>query len=146
MDKAECVLQFVNYLVDKIEFINNREYDKDETELILKFKHNIKEDDKEPKKYYVNLTMNFYDKEERELKDCPFQLNISLTGTFKLSNYEGMEDDMIDKLVNENTITILFPYLRSLITSITANANINPLILPPVNILKLLENEKNNDK
>lgn len=144
MDKAECVLQFVNYSVDKIVFVNNSEYDKEESELKLKFKHNIKEDDQEPKKYYVNIIMNLYDKNEHELKDCPFQLDISITGTFKMNNYEGMEDGLIDKLVNENTITILFPYLRSLITSVTANANINPLILPPVNILNLLENEKNN--
>lgn len=142
MDKAECILQFVNYSVDEIVFINNSEFDKEETELKLKFKHNIKEDDKEAKKYYVNIAMNVYDKDEHEMKDCPFQLNVSMTGVFKISNYEGIDDDVINKIVGENTIAILFPYLRSLITSITANANINPLILPPVNIISLLENEK----
>lgn len=145
MDKAGCVLQFINYTVNKIVFENNNTYNKDEANLKLKFNHNIKEDDKEPGIYYITLEVKLYDKDEINLKDCPFQLEISLTGLFKLVNFDGIEVEIKDKLINENTIAILFPYLRSLITSVTASANINPLILPPVNVIAMLENEKNKE-
>ncbi|WP_083599506.1 protein-export chaperone SecB [Caloranaerobacter azorensis] len=37
---------------------------------------------------------------------------------------------------------MLFPYLRSLITTITANAGVKPIILPPININALLEEKE----
>ena len=145
MDKAGCVLQFINYTANKIIFENNNTYVKDKTDLKLKFKHITKEDDKESGTYYITLEVKIYDKEEIDLKDCPFQLEISLTGLFKLIKFDGVEKEIKDKLINENTIAILFPYLRNLITSVTASANINPLILPPVNVIAMLENEKNKE-
>lgn len=41
-----------------------------------------------------------------------------------------------------NGTAILFPYLRSFITTLTSNAGIPPLVLPTLNIQKIIE-EKN---
>ena len=42
----------------------------------------------------------------------------------------------------KNAIAILYPYVRALISTYTANANINPLILPAINVNKLIENSE----
>ena len=38
-------------------------------------------------------------------------------------------------------MTILFPYLRALTSVYTTNANVGTLILPPINVVKYLENK-----
>lgn len=43
-----------------------------------------------------------------------------------------------------NAVAILFPYVRALISSYTANANVTPLVLPPINVNQLLRNKKDN--
>jgi len=142
MKNSECVLQFMNYSVDKIIFQKNNTYDKEEAELNVKFEHNIREDDENKGNYYINLTMNLFNEEETDYKDCPFKLEISMTGLFKLQDSESVANEVKGKLLNENTLAILFPYMRSLITSVTANANISPLILPPINIIAMLKSEE----
>ena len=37
-----------------------------------------------------------------------------------------------------NALSILYPYARAIVSTYTANANIEPLILPTVNIWKML--------
>lgn len=141
MDKSKSVLEFIDYTVDKILFEKNNSYDKEETELSIKFNHGIK---KEADLYYVNMTVNIFSDKDISYNECPFKMEVSLTGIFKLEDCV-LEEPLKEKLINENTIAILFPYLRSLISTITSNSNINPLILPPVNIIAMLENESGNE-
>lgn len=42
-------------------------------------------------------------------------------------------------LIQKNTLAIMFPYLRSYITSLTANPGFTPIVLPPMNIVAMLE-------
>lgn len=43
-----------------------------------------------------------------------------------------------------NSIAILFPYVRAFVSIITLQANINPLMLPTMNLASLQETLKNN--
>ena len=48
-------------------------------------------------------------------------------------------------MLNQNCLAILFPYLRALISSYTALANVSPILIPAINIANtnmLDENEK----
>ena len=45
-----------------------------------------------------------------------------------------------------NAVSILFPYIRSLITTITANVNIPPVVLPPMNIAGMMGNKNEEDE
>ncbi len=66
-------------------------------------------------------------------------MNISLTGFFQV------DDSDIDKKNNFaeiNAVAILFPYLRAMITTYSANANVMPLILPPINVVKMLHDKQ----
>lgn len=44
-----------------------------------------------------------------------------------------------EELTTKNTVAILFPYIRALVSNYTANANVPPLILPPINVSKILD-------
>ncbi len=63
-------------------------------------------------------------------------LNLIMRGDFE---YDGKLNETLIKL---NGTAIVFPYLRSIITNITANFGIDPIILPVFNIKKMIENQK----
>ena len=134
MNDSKSVLEFLDYTVDNITYKRNSEYNKDEVELKINFEHNIKKDVDKTDIYYVSLSANVFTDTDSDYKECPFELRIFITGCFRLIDC-NLDDKMKESMINENTIAILFPYLRSLI-------NINPLILPTINVLSLLKNEK----
>lgn len=61
-----------------------------------------------------------------------FELNVTLVGQFVL------DAGMIDKL-KANAVAVMFPYLRSQVTLLTTQPNILPIVLPTININKLLQ-------
>ena len=75
-------------------------------------------------KIFENSTENNY----------PFEISVEILGFFESDN-----DDINSEGFLPNALAILYPYLRSTITNITANANVQPLILPTMNILSYLK-------
>ena len=69
-----------------------------------------------------------------EKKDMPFSMEVDIEGLFHLENWEQPEQL---PMITLNAIAILFPYLRSIISMVTANANISPYVLPVMNISAL---------
>lgn len=54
--------------------------------------------------------------------------------------------ERIEKLLKINATAILFPYLRSIISSITANSGFQTLVLPVINVHKMLEQQEKEEK
>ena len=81
------------------------------------------------------LKIDIFDNEEI----VPFLLNITISGLFNLENWENEENKTIAEM---NTIAILFPYLRTLVTFATSNGGMNPYILPVLNINALFEKKE----
>ena len=67
----------------------------------------------------------------------PFEMKVHLTGYF-ITEGENPE------IFKANAIAILYPYVRAIVSTYTANANITPLILPAINVNKLIEDQKKN--
>lgn len=126
--------KFLGYVVDKIDFKLNSDYDKKEARLDFNLECNIKTD-KELKKGSVNLVLKFLKNSENI--GTFFDLEISLTGFFESLD---MEEEGFKKMLNLNGVALLFPFLRSAIADITKTANIPPLLLPVINVHKMLEN------
>lgn len=61
---------------------------------------------------------------------------IKCMGIFSIDKYEK-------SLIERNTLAILFPYVRSYISTITTQPGMTPIVLPAINIIALL-NDKNN--
>ena len=83
----------------------------------------------------MNITLKVIIYENAVENNKPFEMKIDLTGYFIV---EGIEPERF----KANAIAILYPYVRALISTYTANANINPLILPAINVNKLIENSE----
>lgn len=128
-------LQFHNYFANKILFELNDKYENEDGKVIeLNPIINKEISDCEDKKFSSTLSIKIDNEEEPNT--LPFKLEISITGLFEVD----VEDpDCKDSLVKNNSIIILLPYLRSLVTSVTAGANIPPLVLPVLNLNSLFD-------
>lgn len=67
----------------------------------------------------------------------PFIIEVILEGEFTLKGEYNA-----DKIMKTSAVAILFPYLRVTLSMLTNIANINPLILPTVNLVQMFENEQ----
>lgn len=68
-------------------------------------------------------------------------LEVIVSGIFEFK--ADLEPDQKDVIITKNTMAILFPYLRSQVTLLTAQPDIEPVVLPPININALLQNMDN---
>lgn len=133
------VLGFKGYKIKEIEFKTNENFylsDSDEVDLDLDF-------DMEKKIVDTNLELTLTAKifQNCEELNKPFTIKVSIIGYFKFE--DNLSDEIKKNLINVNAVAILYPYLRMLISNITANGGINPIILPVVNIAKFLEKKYN---
>lgn len=71
----------------------------------------------------------------------PFSAEVVLTGRFSIDSTNKDKET----LLNENSIAILFPYLRSTMSMLVLNSNHKPLILPTLNIVEVLKQAKSED-
>ena len=70
-----------------------------------------------------------------EIKDV-MELHLLLIGVF-----EADDKEFLQRMV-PNAIAIIFPYMRSQVTLMTAQPNLPSIVLPPININALLQNKK----
>ena len=52
----------------------------------------------------------------------------------------------LEEFAKTNAPAILFPYIRENISNVTMKAGLPPLILPPINVIKLVEESENKNK
>lgn len=140
-DNSKKFLTFKNYFVDFVHFETNINFSKDESKFKIDFDVEREINDFDEDGWYaVSLIIKIF--EDAISNNFPFSMNVKITGVFQL-----LVDDR--DLLEQNAIAILFPYARALVSNYTANANVEPLILPPINVVAMLqkkENSQNNDK
>lgn len=71
---------------------------------------------------------------ENENNENPF-IKINCIGTFKFEGINFIEE--IPSFFYKNAIAIIFPYIRGFVSSLTALANITPMIIPTYNLGEL---------
>ena len=76
---------------------------------------------------------------------APYEVDLVINGIFSLSD---CKNDEIDEFMNKNAVAILFPYLRSILSTALSAMMIQPLILPLVDAYQLFHSKKdlNEDK
>lgn len=135
--QAKSCLTLKNYIVKNINFSINENFQFNQNITIKinpEFRREIKKIDNN------NATVNLFFCIKNEKADLPFSMEVNIEGQFHLENWE--QPDLMSLIVS-NSIAILFPYLRSIISMITANANISPYMLPVMNIAALFEQDEN---
>lgn len=131
MKDIKSNLKFEHYIVDYIEFKNNPDFEGEETslEFIPKVEFDVENND-----LLVFLTLDIFPEAIRH--NYPFEMRVCVVGYFTISDQENIEK------YKTNAVAVLFPYVRSIISTYTALANVNPLILPTININKMLSEQK----
>lgn len=124
-------LKFVNYVVDRVEFYNNPEFEADEVSIKFDIRPEYIEEDGD-----LMLILDVDVFKNAVANNYPFELFVKMIGYFKL---EG--DGDINRYRN-NALAIMYPYIRSLVTGYTANSNVTPLILPVINVNAMFNKDK----
>ncbi len=124
------VLQFHNYTVEELLY---RSYPVDaehrEFELHPQFHHTLEE--LGDGRYDMHFSVAIEPDENHPL---PFELRVSIVGHFSYDDPEHTCNDTLKQTVlHTNTLSILFPFLRSIVAALTTSANISPLIFPVMN-------------
>ena len=117
MPKAS-VLQFDNYTVEELLFKKEPvKADQNEFQLQPHFEQEI-----------VNLGDDKYD------VHLSFHIHVAIVGHFTYFDQdETIDANLKDHILQTNTISILFPFLRQIVATLTNNANVATLMLPIMN-------------
>lgn len=129
LTRNECVLRLDNLVFDRINF--QREGFENNNEPCFQF--GFKFEKQEGLRFVVHLSV--FGKKEQEYK-----FEIAASGYFIL---DSGKDQM--RIIRQNAVAIIFPYIRSQISLLTAQPGMVPVVLPPLNIVQLLEDATNED-
>lgn len=120
-------LVFDNINFERIGFKNNKKEFDFNMEVVIGVNPKLES-------YKVTLKMHGEKQEE-------YRLNIALTGFFSFTSEENVADDNVKKeLIEKNAIAIMMPYLRSQVSLITAQPEVDCVVLPPFNINNMMPN------
>lgn len=138
--KYKSVLQFEKYIVKEIHYQANESYTASDGGISLDFDFDSQSKfSVDNKKMEVELRADVFNNAVQ--KNYPFEMSVIIKGFFCIETGNKELDNF-----ESNAIAILFPFIRAIVSTYTVNANIVPVILPPMNINAYLKdkNKKRN--
>lgn len=124
MDAGNCVLKLNHLVFDEICF--HRSGFQNTNELNIEF--SFKFEDRENGEFVSRLRLVGTKADEYNFVVCA-------SGFFEI----GPDVQNRDKMIRQNSVAIVFPYIRSQVSLLTAQPEVEPIVLPPVNIAKMVE-------
>ena len=132
MEEIKSVLNMEKLVFDKISF--ERKGFKNQNQIKYAVETRIAQH-QEKEIYRVTLVLKG-DKEEE------YDFEISLTGFFTFSDGAEVDEQMKKTLINNNTVAIMMPYMRSQVSLLTAQPDMDCVVLPAFNINKIVNNDE----
>ena len=87
------------------------------------------------RQWETSVNIKVFDKEEQ-----PFPFDMDIIVSLITSFPEEFPDNFnLKEYLKINSLNILFPYVRSVVTNVTSAALVNPIFLPLVDIVKMAE-------
>lgn len=130
----ESVFQLVGKpRIKKFNFELSEEY-KFDGELNLEMNNNIQIDkgvDENARQALVTLNIGIF--ETIKISEVPFTIKVDIEGHFKWNETLEENGTMLDSMLKQNAPAILYSYVRPIITMITVEANMPPLVIPIMN-------------
>ena len=132
MQNKSTVLEMTSYSIKSFKYEKNKNFKLKEKNIPIPFdfQTSFKKIDDDNLIAEINVSIENDEK-------FPFLLSLTLQSGFKSSKWESSA-----KQVELTTTTILFPYVRALITSLTAVAGEQPIILPVMNVAEMMKNKQ----
>ena len=113
MEKYKSKLIFNKYIVNEIQFKYNEKFENRPVDISFSILKEVKRIDN---KMEVSLETKIFENVEKN--NYPFEMFIKLTGFFTEEN----NDEKIN--FEPNAIAILYPYIRAIVSTYTANASL----------------------
>lgn len=134
MNIVKSAVNFNGYRVLYANY-ESKAYPKDENEIKIdpKFNRIIR---KVSNNEYA-LILGIQIKSTEDDANLPFDIEVVIEGNFILENVENHE-----KTMKINATAIMFPYLRSTLSMLTTLMNINPVVLPTINLIKMFQDDE----
>ena len=132
MEKTvNSVLSLDKLVFDKIEFKRSGMKNDNEIEFNLQVFINKKQSEE-----IYRVTLILTGNKEKE-----YALEIALSGYFSFDTSEELDAEMKNTMINQNAVAILMPYVRSQVSLLTAQPEVECVVLPPFNIVKMMKND-----
>jgi preprotein translocase subunit SecB len=125
LNDEQCDLKLKKIVFEKISF--ERMGFKNEEKLDIKIRVQVAENKNNI--FKVTLSVNGEKKDE-------YNFIVQITGFFSVN---GSDNKANENLINQNAVAILMPYVRSEVSLITAQPETECVVLPPFNIVKMME-------
>lgn len=126
----ESILKLKNILFDKIEY--NRVGLQNENELVFRIQTAVAKRESDGV-YKVSLELHGN-------KEGEYTFSIRLDGFFTFEyGKDECSKELEHELITKNAVAILMPYLRSEVSILTAQPGVECVVLPPFNIIEMLE-------
>ncbi|MBE7049404.1 MAG: hypothetical protein E7394_01360 [Ruminococcaceae bacterium] len=132
MNNTECKLQMLDLYFSEYSFKNSHEDEDVNYNSSFTIKYAINSDDESKIKVTIDTNITNSTK--------TVELNLQTIGIFKIDK-EGIEEEIYDTLMKKNTVAIIFPFIRSQISLLTTQPGMTPIVIPPVNINALIEEQ-----
>ncbi|MBE5745289.1 MAG: hypothetical protein E7355_04030 [Clostridiales bacterium] len=117
----QIVAEELSYTINRIKVDQNTKF-----EIKPQFSRTVRRVQENDKLWFLTLEVKV---ESTETEPKPFNVKARLVGIFEA---EGIENDLDRQDLVINMTEIIYPYLRAAVSSITANAFVNPLMLPVI--------------
>lgn len=128
------IMQFVGFETKKIDYNLSSVVEESDLDFYRKIELNSDEN-----KCNIIIGMNLVDSQRNDEKTL--KLNVEIIGYFQFENEEDFVEEKINNLMIPNGTAILFPYLRTLISTVTSFDTLGEgVIIPTINTLNLFNN------
>jgi len=131
------ILQFLGYRVANFNLIENSTYTGEEDNIDIRFQSNIIKKPESEEDFFILLGCKV-EENEKNRKNAQFYFNLDILGHFRF-----VEKTETSESFYKNALAILFPYLRSFLSTVSSQSGFRPVILPICNINKILDNKNN---
>jgi preprotein translocase subunit SecB len=127
INNAKSILKMDNLYFDSVIFKNTGSKSVCDSELDAKIKFAVQTFSVNDTGFSVRLKLSLLSQEY-------YSIDFSLVGVFSVEGGFGEENAYL----RDNAIAIMFPYIRSQVTLLTAQPGMKPIVLPPLNIKTLM--------
>lgn len=127
-----AVIQFIGYRVTNILYNCDPSFEIPQGEVSYKFNFSKSLAILSDTEVRENVCANVFYCTTDNIEEAPFRITVEIAGRFRCDNEWKPE-------LEPNVLAIMFPYLRSIISTITCNSGREPIILPTINIASLFE-------
>lgn len=117
--------------INRFDFLLNPDFELN-NEISLEVSNNVqimKGIDENSNQAFVLLKLDVF--KDQPFENVPFTISLEIEGHFMWN--QETDEETIEVLLRQNAPAILFSYTRPLVTLITVEANLPPLVLPLIN-------------